>query len=74
MEVELAIANIDKTIEIDDQELATKILTLHNGKFWRSEQTFPIEFNGIYLIVSIVSVKPKDNHDHRLSQKTVFKF
>lgn len=65
-EVELAIATIDKTIEVDDQQLATRILTLHNGKFLKNEQTLPVEFNGIYLIVTVVSVKPKDNNDHRI--------
>ena len=54
--------------------MANKILSVYNGKFLKTNQIFPIEFNNIYLLITIVSVKPKDTYDHRLSQNTVFKF
>jgi phage replication-related protein YjqB (UPF0714/DUF867 family) len=65
---------MDKVIELDDQQLATRILSLHNGKFLKNEQMLVIEFNGQYFIITVVSLKPKDNYEHRLGPKTVFKF
>lgn len=33
-----------------------------------------VQFNGLYLIITVVGVKPKDNYDHRLGSKTIFTF
>ena len=74
VEVELAITAIDKVIEIDDAQLSARIVGAHNGKFMKNEQMLILEFNGLYLILNVASIKPKDSHDYRLGPKTVFKF